>query len=51
MQTYDIFLMRNSGYRSLPQVLNASTYIVVVLFRVGVRWKEKAVTASFLPLP
>lgn len=48
----DRFLMRNSGYRSLPtQVLKASTYIVVVVFRVGLRWKEKAVTASFLHLP
>ena len=49
---YDKFLMGNLGYRSLPtQVLNTSTYIAVVVFRVGLRWKEKAVTASFLPLP
>jgi hypothetical protein len=49
---YDTFLTCNSGYRSLPtQLLNTSTYIAVVMFRVGVRWKEKAVTASFLPLP
>jgi hypothetical protein len=47
---YDKFLMRNSGYRSLPtQLLNTSTYVAVVVFMVGVRWKS--VTASFLPLP
>ena len=49
---YARFLMRNSRYRSLPtEVLNASTYIAVEVFRVGERWKEKAVTATFLPLP
>jgi hypothetical protein len=44
---YDTFLMRNSGYRSLPtQVSNVSTYIAVVVFRVGVRRKE-----NLPPLP
>lgn len=39
---YDIFLMHNSGYRSLPtQVLNASTYIAVVVFRVGWGGRKK----------
>lgn len=51
-EQYDKFLMRNLGYRSWPtQVLNTSTYIAVVVFKVGVRWKKKTVTASFLPLP
>jgi len=39
---YDRFLMRNSGYRSLPtQVLHVSTYIVIVVFREEVRGRKK----------
>lgn len=45
---YDIFLMCNSGYRSLPtQVLNASTYIAVVVFRVGWGGRKKLSLLSF----